>query len=117
MTQSMPLPKEPSIFYFMFDKQIPDAQTKEYFLCITSQSDFICVSLGNEIEIATEIYHILVSGQVTPCTVMDVLQDLEVKFLPCNLISQQSFSLTIIDDKIDFKERECARSFNQPLVG
>ena len=50
----------------------------------------MCISLGTDESSARDAYHTLVSGLVTPCTVLDVLEDLGVFYNLCqSLISKR----------------------------
>jgi hypothetical protein len=117
MTQTVHLQKAHRITYRMFAKANAAELTDEYFLCATHQKDFICVSLGCDRDAATEIYHTLTKGEVTPCTVMDVLQDLEACFQKCTIVAENSFVLASADETENIQKREDTKAFDRSLIG
>lgn len=46
-----------------------------YFLNVSFDDDFSCVYAGNDRERALRIYHLAVDGNVTPCTLEDIVED------------------------------------------
>ena len=117
MTQTVHLQKAHRITYRMFAKANAGEQTDEYFLCATHQKDFICVSLGSDRDAATGIYRTLTKGEVTPCTVTDVLQDLEASFQKCTIVAEKSFVLSSIEDNRNIQKREGEKAFVRSLIG
>lgn len=52
------------------------SHAKRFRIRVTSGSETAEYAIGNDIEKALRIYHIIVGGRVTPCGLADVLYDL-----------------------------------------
>ena len=95
----------PNVSYRLFRHNLIALQTEEFFLCVNSGDDFVCVSLGSDILIAESAYRIIVTGEVTPCTLLDVLDDLGVSYEQCFLLSGANVEICPTEDESVFSKK------------
>ncbi len=53
----------------------PCGQANLYFLNVYYNDDFVCAYVGDDRERALQIYRFAVAGNVTPCTLEDIVED------------------------------------------